>query len=342
MNYSIINSLDKNQLQKLVDDNNCISDILKHLGLTPHGGSRKTLLNRLQKNNISINELKERRHIDKTLRLLKLKNSNTPLSEILIENSSYNRVHLKNRLIREGILKNECSECGLKLLWNNKEIILIIDHINGIYNDNRLDNLRLLCPNCNSQTPTFCGRNIKYERNNCIDCLKVIKKSSTRCIECNKINKHILSFTSIKKPTEKKRILKSPEELNTSAINRRKVKNRPLLEELINQVENIGYVETGKIHGVSGAAIKKWICNYIKGTNIKLPRKKKELLIRKNRGIYKPRKETRKVNRPSPEILLQNIQDMGIRGTGRFYGVTPSTIKSWVKIYKKYPNQMIL
>lgn len=85
-----------------------------------------------------------------------------PLSEILVENSDYtNRGRLKTRLLREGLVGEECSECGLGAEWEGKPLTLVLDHINGVRNDHRLANLRLLCPNCNSQQPTFAGRNIK-------------------------------------------------------------------------------------------------------------------------------------------------------------------------------------
>ena len=65
--------------------------------------------------------------------------------------------------MKSGILKNKCSICGLDGKWNDKKLIMVLDHINGINNDNRKENLRMLCPNCNSQQPTFAGRN---KRNN--------------------------------------------------------------------------------------------------------------------------------------------------------------------------------
>lgn len=89
----------------------------------------------------------------------------TPLKDILIENSSYNRGHLKKRLIKEGILENKCILCKLPPTWEDKDLIMVIDHTNGIKDDNRLENLRLLCPNCNSQTSTFSGRNTKKKLN---------------------------------------------------------------------------------------------------------------------------------------------------------------------------------
>lgn len=81
----------------------------------------------------------------------------------LVPNSNTNRGHLKKLLIRKGLLRNECYICGQAPEWNGKELVMVIDHINGIHNDNRLENLRLLCPNCNSQTDTFSGRLRKYK-----------------------------------------------------------------------------------------------------------------------------------------------------------------------------------
>lgn len=84
-----------------------------------------------------------------------------PLSEILIKNSPYTNIaRLKIRLLREGLLEAKCygEDCGLTE-WKGKPISLQLDHINGDKFDHRTENLRLLCPNCHSQTETFGGRN---------------------------------------------------------------------------------------------------------------------------------------------------------------------------------------
>jgi hypothetical protein len=72
----------------------------------------------------------------------------------------YKTYHLKNRLWAEGIKENKCEICGISD-WNGKQLNCELDHINGNPKDHRLENLRILCPNCHSQTDTFCGKNIK-------------------------------------------------------------------------------------------------------------------------------------------------------------------------------------
>lgn len=84
-----------------------------------------------------------------------------PLNQVLVEDSTYGRGKLKERLLYKGLLKNQCYECGQLPEWQGKKLVLVIDHINGVNNDHRLGNLRILCPNCNSQTNTFAGRNAK-------------------------------------------------------------------------------------------------------------------------------------------------------------------------------------
>lgn len=79
------------------------------------------------------------------------------------------RHNVKKRVIKKGLLTNECQACGLKPEWNGKVLVLQIDHINGVNNDHRLENLRLLCPNCHSQTDTFCHKNRKQKIYSVVD-----------------------------------------------------------------------------------------------------------------------------------------------------------------------------
>ena len=80
------------------------------------------------------------------------------LENILIENSNYSNDLIKKYLIYHNLIEYKCKECGIDK-WNNKDIKLELHHINGINNDNRIENLCFLCPNCHSQTDNFRGRN---------------------------------------------------------------------------------------------------------------------------------------------------------------------------------------
>lgn len=132
--------------------------------------------------------------------------------DILIEDSDYvSTFSLKHRLIKANLLSYECSVCHISS-WQGKELALQLDHINGVNNDHRLENLRLLCPNCHSQTDTFAGKNKKKmvgpegleppvaisaaaleaavsaipprPHNQCNKCQRPIQKRSNRCTYC--------------------------------------------------------------------------------------------------------------------------------------------------------------
>ncbi len=72
-----------------------------------------------------------------------------------------NRNHVKKRLLRAGLLPNRCQRCGLAK-WHGKPLPLELHHVNGLGQDNRLENLMLLCPNCHSQTASWGGRNSRH------------------------------------------------------------------------------------------------------------------------------------------------------------------------------------
>lgn len=148
------------KLRKATAESISVAESLKLMGMSISTGNYRGFHQSVKKYKIDISHFLGQSH-------LKNKHHKTSktysLNEILIENSTYISISiLKKRLVRENLLEYKCgnSECNIAN-WHNKPLSLQLDHINGIHNDHRLENLRFLCPNCHSQTDTFAGKNKK-------------------------------------------------------------------------------------------------------------------------------------------------------------------------------------
>jgi hypothetical protein len=222
------------------------SEVLVKLKLKNNGGNYNTLDNFIKKNNIDISHF--------------IKNNKNhhggkwSLEQILVEDSFYTKTtSLKERLYKEGIKKRLCELCGQDEIWKNKKISLILDHINGDRHDNRIENLRIVCPNCNASLETHCRGLRAFDEpysdyDSCI-CTNRKKKTSKVCIDCYR-----------KKLFE----IKRQEKLNkkTRKDNRKAI--RPSHNQLVSEIKEFGYVGVGKRYGVSDNSIRKWVKMYEK------------------------------------------------------------------------------
>lgn len=154
----------KEELEKAIKDSTNYAETLRLLSLRAAGGNFKTLKKYVSLWNINTSHFTTASERIKILHSHNFFKPKKLLEEILTENSTHNRSDLKKKLYKHGIKKRECEFCGQGELWNGKHMSLILDHINGVYNDNRLENLRILCPNCNATLDTHCGRKNKLPK----------------------------------------------------------------------------------------------------------------------------------------------------------------------------------
>lgn len=118
-----------------------------------------------------------------------------------VENSKSSRSVIRKKVLRGKLIEYKCSECPIIDTYNGKIISLQLDHINGIRNDHRLENLRWICPNCHSQTVTYAGKRLKINKNIKCKCGSIINRNTKsglckKCAANTRHNKKKLEITS--------------------------------------------------------------------------------------------------------------------------------------------------
>ena len=186
-----------------------------------------------------------------------------PIEELLVTGSFVKSATLKSRLYEEGLKQRACEMCGQGEEWFGRRMSLILDHINGRHDDNRLENLRIVCANCNATLDTHCGKNarIPIEPRNCAHCGNTFTPKSDKQRYCS-------------------RACGSRHDRRGKALPGARRAERPPIAELLAVVEAAGYEAVGRRFGVTGNAIRKWIrANGMQpppgpGRSVKSPRSK--------------------------------------------------------------------
>jgi uncharacterized Zn finger protein (UPF0148 family) len=168
-----------------------------------------------------------------------------PLQEILVAGSTYSRGHLKRRLYREGVKRPICELCGQGERWHGARMSLILDHINGVGDDHRLENLRIVCPNCAATLTTHCGKN---------------KPHTVVELECRRCGRpFVRRYRGQRYCT---RACGTRWDRSGRPLPGARRVERPPYEQLLREIAETSYVAVGKRYGVSDNAIRKWVRAY--------------------------------------------------------------------------------
>jgi len=174
-------SASNEQFSAIVANSLSYADICRAFNLRAQGSNYGVIKNRICRQHLDIS------HFETPS--IRARFANTiPIDKILVANSSYSSSSgLRKKLIKLGLLIEKCFKCENTGTWQNEALTLQLDHINGDRRDNRLENLRLACPNCHTQTVTHSGKRLKkiYV---CPQCSKEFKGYGKLCRSCSAKN----------------------------------------------------------------------------------------------------------------------------------------------------------
>nr|DAO18395.1 MAG TPA: NinG recombination protein [Caudoviricetes sp.] len=238
---ALVDLYSKEDLELIVKDSRSVKEVVRKLGYsTDSGYNGKTVKNRIEEYNIDTSHFRKRSSEKRTF-------ENT-----FIDNSSASQHALRIWYKRGEYTPYKCSICGQEPEWMGKPLTLILDHINGKNKDDRLENLRWVCPNCNQQLDTtgfrnpnriVSARNLyekrKSEKKICPLCGNTMSPNAKMCISCYEVA--------------------------------RKSKIKPTREVLKSLIRTTGFMELGNNYNVTDRAIARWCKQY------GLPSTKKEI-----------------------------------------------------------------
>jgi hypothetical protein len=216
------------------------SEVLRRLGLRPAGGNHRTLRHWVD----DVWQIPTG-HFDPDRAIRGPQREATPLDDVLVEHSPYSRAALKRRLFATGLKQRRCELCGQGEAWHGGVMALILDHVNGVPDDNRLENLRIVCPNCNATLETHCGRHNR----------KAV--TPRECLSCG--GSYEPRFRA-QRYCSRRCGIASPAHAANDPARRKAV--RPPFEQLMAELQETSYSAVGRKYGVTDNAVRTWVRRY--------------------------------------------------------------------------------
>lgn len=225
----------RNALELAIKNSSSIRGVLRYLGLSNSGDAYKHVRKWIEMHGLELpvhfpNPSKPAMTLDQKLR----KGIYVQSNKLLI------------KLVEAGLKQNKCEECDQGNIWNGKPLTLHLDHIDGDHENNLIENLRILCPHCHQQTPTFGGKNVKHKPSKKYFCncgQEKTSKEAKHCHDCYlKERKNFINQTDTPWPP---------------------------VEDVLTWLETSSFTAVGKKIGVSDNAVR----NYIKRSGHEVPKR---------------------------------------------------------------------
>lgn len=291
------------ELQKLLDESNGYSDVLRKIGMNPKGSNSETLKKIIAEYNLDETKLNEnRRNLYSKCGKDTNDSNRYSLEDILAgKHPGYQSSRLLERLIKAGYKTMMCECCGITE-WLGKPITFHLHHKNGEHDDNQLENLEVLCPNCHSQTDNYAGKSPKRILNDGVtedgSRLYIGNRYKVLCPECKE---NFIDKTS-----------KMYKKCNTK--NRRKPKISK--EELFKIMESNSYYSAASILGVDKDTVSRWHKYYVNEEN----QNNSSKMIGSDKA-------------PTRDVLKTKIRTMSFIQIGKEYDVTDNSVRRWCEKY---------
>lgn len=242
-------------------------------------------------------------------------------------NSPVKRMRIKKFLIESGYFTYECSFCHISE-WSGSKLSLELDHINGIHDDNRIDNLRLLCPNCHSLTPTFSCKGGKKHTSPVSDGDLIQAIQNTPNIRQTLIHLGLQPFGG-----NYDRVRKLKRDCGLNQLNRSIASNIPLQSELIDSLLECGLISSvATKYGVATSTVRSWLDKY----NLPSTGKSIREYLKSNFVEYIEAEDTgTKISKiPSKDDLLNVIRvNPVITTVASAFGVSDNAVRKWMRKY---------